>query len=58
MVKTEFEQWRRDKEWQAKANPIAREAEDKRNKNDMRLLIKRRKERLIKMQMMEEYYQD
>lgn len=52
-VETEGDRWRKDKQWQAKANPVARDAEAKWNQNDLKLLEKRRNQRILKNSAME-----
>ena len=52
-IQTEGDRWRKDKQWQAKANPIARDAENKWNQNDLKLLEKRRNQRVLKNLAME-----
>mmetsp|Transcript_3020 Transcript_3020/g.2501 ORF Transcript_3020/g.2501 Transcript_3020/m.2501 type:complete len:306 (-) Transcript_3020:23-940(-) len=47
-IETEGERWRKDKIWQAKANPVALKAELKWNETDLKMLEKRRKQRLLK----------
>ena len=47
-VENEGDRWRKDKKWQAKANPIALEAEKKWNENDIKMLKKRRHQRILK----------
>lgn len=52
-IQTEGDRWKKDKQWQAQANPVAREAEDKWLQNDLKLLEKRRHQRVLKNQAME-----
>lgn len=49
-------QWSVDKDWQRKANSVAREAEKRANEIDQQLLEKRRKGRLLKVLAMEQTY--
>ena len=58
VIKTEWEQYKRDKEWLAKANPIAKGEEIKRTQNDLKLLEKRRHQRLMKEELLEKQYMD
>eukprot|EP00345_Euplotes_harpa_P005108 CAMPEP_0168328154 /NCGR_PEP_ID=MMETSP0213-20121227/6316_1 /TAXON_ID=151035 /ORGANISM="Euplotes harpa, Strain FSP1.4" /LENGTH=87 /DNA_ID=CAMNT_0008331179 /DNA_START=929 /DNA_END=1189 /DNA_ORIENTATION=+ len=52
-IQTEGDRWKTEKVWQAKANPIARDAEIKWNQNDLKLLEKRRQQRILKNMAME-----
>jgi hypothetical protein len=47
-IKTSAQHWITDKQWQLKANPIAAEAEEKRDDFDKKILEKRRAGRVLK----------
>lgn len=57
-IQTEGDRWKKEKVWQAKANPVAREAELKYTLNDLRLLEKRRNQRILKNKAMEASWRD
>ena len=52
-IQTEGDRWKKDQAWKLKANPIAQQAEEKWNQTDLRMLEKRRKQRLLKNQASE-----
>ena len=53
-VKNPGAHWSRDREWQSRANPVAREAEAKWLSTDRKLLEKRRMQRILKNLAMEQ----
>ena len=55
-VRTSAVHWIVDKEWQRKANPIARNAEDRMLDLDKKILNKRRHQRILKNTAMEQQY--
>ena len=55
-VQTSAGHWIVDKEWQLKANPVARAAEKERDALDHKLLVKRRDGRILKNQALEQQF--
>lgn len=55
-VQTSAGHWITDKDWQLKANPIAREAEKQRESLDRKILEKRRNGRILKNMAMEQQF--
>ncbi|CAI2368651.1 unnamed protein product [Moneuplotes crassus] len=52
-IQTESERWKKDKNWLLKANPTANQAIAKRGEFDLKMLMKRRKQRILKIQAAE-----
>jgi hypothetical protein len=55
-VETSAGHWITDKQWQKKANPVAREEEEKREALDRKILEKRRNGRILKNMALEQQF--